>query len=258
MKKYLYALGFCLVLPGISQADIVTFDFTGRLTVVDPLGAVIGGGRTDGFTPISAELTINTGFITGGSFNIDDLVGTSTLDITVNDVFLGFPARFHDISLTYGGGNIVYGNLLADWNGNNNMPVQIEWDVSGMTTAVLFGLEVGDKISGNEMSRDTNGDGVADTVVIPNLGSAIPYADSLDYTFFPDFTPQGPAPMAATSSSLGLLAGPFVGLVPLLDIGSGNSMTVTSISAVPVPAAAWLFGSGLLGLIGVARKKHSD
>lgn len=28
-----------------------------------------------------------------------------------------------------------------------------------------------------------------------------------------------------------------------------------SVSAVPVPAAAWLFGSGLLGLIGVARRK---
>ena len=29
------------------------------------------------------------------------------------------------------------------------------------------------------------------------------------------------------------------------------------VSAVPVPAAAWLFGSGLLGLIGVARRKKS-
>lgn len=28
------------------------------------------------------------------------------------------------------------------------------------------------------------------------------------------------------------------------------------IGAVPVPAAAWLFGSGLLGLIGMARRKH--
>ena len=26
------------------------------------------------------------------------------------------------------------------------------------------------------------------------------------------------------------------------------------VSAVPVPAAVWLFGSGLLGLIGVARR----
>jgi hypothetical protein len=31
-----------------------------------------------------------------------------------------------------------------------------------------------------------------------------------------------------------------------------NSVTV---SAVPVPAAAWLFGSGLLGLLGIARRK---
>jgi len=28
-------------------------------------------------------------------------------------------------------------------------------------------------------------------------------------------------------------------------------------SVVPVPAAAWLFGSGLLGLVGVARRKKS-
>lgn len=30
-----------------------------------------------------------------------------------------------------------------------------------------------------------------------------------------------------------------------------------TVSEVPVPAAAWLFGSGLLGLIGVARKKNA-
>jgi len=28
------------------------------------------------------------------------------------------------------------------------------------------------------------------------------------------------------------------------------------VSAVPVPAAVWLFGSGLLGLLGLARRKH--
>ncbi len=31
--------------------------------------------------------------------------------------------------------------------------------------------------------------------------------------------------------------------------------TVAAVSAVPVPAAVWLFGSGLLGLAGVARRK---
>lgn len=36
--------------------------------------------------------------------------------------------------------------------------------------------------------------------------------------------------------------------------GSGDCSTP---SAVPLPAAAWLFGSGLVGLLGVARRKNS-
>ncbi|VAW51890.1 hypothetical protein MNBD_GAMMA05-1985 [hydrothermal vent metagenome] len=41
------------------------------------------------------------------------------------------------------------------------------------------------------------------------------------------------------------------------DIGKFDNVLVTGdvIPAVPVPAAVWLFGSGLLGLIGVARRK---
>jgi len=35
--------------------------------------------------------------------------------------------------------------------------------------------------------------------------------------------------------------------------GSGDCSS-TSVSTVPVPAAAWLFGSGLIGLVGMARR----
>lgn len=34
-------------------------------------------------------------------------------------------------------------------------------------------------------------------------------------------------------------------------------VSINNVSTVPVPAAAWLFGSGLLGLVGVARRKKS-
>ena len=34
-------------------------------------------------------------------------------------------------------------------------------------------------------------------------------------------------------------------------------VTLTETTVVPVPAAAWLFGSGLLGLVGVARRKKA-
>ncbi len=32
-------------------------------------------------------------------------------------------------------------------------------------------------------------------------------------------------------------------------------LEVTTVSAVPVPAAVWLFGSGLIGLVGIARRR---
>ena len=35
------------------------------------------------------------------------------------------------------------------------------------------------------------------------------------------------------------------------------TLGIDNITAVPVPAAFWLFGSGLLGLIGIARRKKA-
>ena len=42
-------------------------------------------------------------------------------------------------------------------------------------------------------------------------------------------------------------------LTALID----NVSIITDVAAVPVPAAVWLFGSGLLGLVGVARRKKA-
>ena len=57
----------------------------------------------------------------------------------------------------------------------------------------------------------------------------------------------------------------MVGFEDLLAINWGGGepdyndltylFTNVSTTAVPVPAAVWLFGSGLVGLIGIARKK---
>jgi hypothetical protein len=40
------------------------------------------------------------------------------------------------------------------------------------------------------------------------------------------------------------------------NIFYGWAVRAGDVGAVPVPAAVWLFGSGLLGLIGVARRKN--
>ena len=46
-------------------------------------------------------------------------------------------------------------------------------------------------------------------------------------------------------------------LAPAGGSGYFDSISANQVSAVPVPAAVWLFGSGLLGLVGVARRKKS-
>jgi len=47
------------------------------------------------------------------------------------------------------------------------------------------------------------------------------------------------------------LASPFIAI----DINGNIVGSGEAINAVPVPAAIWLFGSGLLGLVGIARRK---
>ena len=43
--------------------------------------------------------------------------------------------------------------------------------------------------------------------------------------------------------------------VEIPDGGIDAGMALVNATVVPVPAAVWLFGSGLLGLIGIARRK---
>lgn len=77
-----------------------------------------------------------------------------------------------------------------------------------------------------------------DNLVISDLGSSA--------SFFADLTGGGRIEGAFIISS-GTIAGSFTGTNLLAKAGP----------VVPVPAAVWLFGSGLLGLVGVARRKKT-
>jgi hypothetical protein len=121
-------------------------------------------------------------------------------------------------------------------------------------------------------------------VVIATVGSATPASDGLLLSGVP--LNQGPAPLAVTTLNTQTLCtptidcmgnalsgggpftdddkagspmidGPFTGLNVNFDIGSGNSLNVLNVTTVPVPAAVWLFGSGLLGLVGMVRRKKA-
>lgn len=239
-------------LPNVSAASIITFDFTGRLTVVMS-GQVISNSSaatlsdpTGVQTPINASLTYDT----------DIGVTSSTLSVSMGD-WWGSPATIHNITTTTISGTTIDALLLGDWNGNYDMPAHIQWDASGLMNAISYGLQVGDKLSGNSLYRDYNSDHVYDPseLLTANLGSVTPYSDTLIAGMGVPL--QYYAPLAATSATQGFSDGPFTGLKLYLDIGSGNSMYVTSVSSVPIPAAVWLFGPGLLGLIGFAKRKKA-
>jgi hypothetical protein len=62
------------------------------------------------------------------------------------------------------------------------------------------------------------------------------------------------------SEATGFIVDPRGGyLVNVQHPSSANDAlwSITRVSAVPVPAAAWLFGSGLLALLGISRRKKA-
>ena len=63
----------------------------------------------------------------------------------------------------------------------------------------------------------------------------------------------GTAGETCTGIGTPMANGPFKGSAPAFN----GSVVSTSVSAVPVPAAAWLMGSGLVGLAGVGRRRKS-
>jgi hypothetical protein len=222
-------------------------------------------------TPVSGTLSLDEEYGAGvGTINpfyfLGDTPGSGpgTSVASISD----FTLALIDNSATY------VGTMLFSWNGTGHQ-VSIVLDASGLISNAAAMIAAGP------------------TSTLYGVG-ALPATDGLTFgSPVNDLLPLGPSPVATTTrNALGcegqLIAVqiPSFGIVPITanlancdltqDDGFGGSpvvgptfsqysmnfdfqkiefVSVTS-STVPLPPALWLFGSGLLGLIGMARRKQ--
>ena len=244
-----------------AQADIISADFTGLFTLVGPDGTFVnvnsdaGGAPWYGNrTPVAGTVSFDTS--TGaGSGTVDPFSFFAAGNATADSV------SFQAIGNGAGGpGTLVLGNLSFNWGGTNGIPVSIVLDAAGFFGAVGGGLTTGDTVSG--------------------VG-ALPATDDFLFGAKGSYTlPIGPVPIATTTFNTTDIGAITVGTnpsgtLPFTDDGIGGSpmkagpfplfnanfditdLTITDVDTgvIPVPAAVWLFGSGLLGLVGVARRR---
>ena len=76
---------------------------------------------------------------------------------------------------------------------------------------------------------------------------------SYNWSILWDITQQGNSANIATLDGDGI---PGISLIDGSFVGFSHAVN-GALTSVPVPAAVWLFGSGLVGLIGIAKRKKS-
>ena len=83
-----------------------------------------------------------------------------------------------------------------------------------------------------------------------DMNNAAIYSSDITY-----YNTSYPRPMVSFATSNGLSRFTIVGYG--YGLPEGNTIFGgVQVSTVPIPAAAWLFGSGLIGLVGLARRKN--
>jgi len=226
----------------INNLLIVTISFVVLITASPIYAATINFTGAIGFVEYDSGSSIYSGVAIGDTFSGSFTYGNSVSDASSEDIVA--PTATH-----YNFTGIPYGGLISD----------------GTIKAVGENSIVG--IGDNDGMGD-------DTLFINNLyGTSIPYATISDVWDVSSSNDTQAFGLALYSLDTNLFSGTdFQPIPPTLDNidislfyieeldASGNSIylatgILSSVTVVPVPAAMWLFGSGLIGLLGFMRNK---
>jgi hypothetical protein len=215
-------------------------------------------------TPISGTMTLdlNTGAGSGTVAPFDFFNGANPWTTT------GF--SFQAVGDGFGGpGSLVLGNILFDWHIYAGIPVSIVWDAAGLFGALSDGFSITETITGVGAIPASNGIKSGNYPIGATPIATTTWNTTALCTFTtPNQLPSGGGCLTVSPSGGLPLIADTLGGSPMIDgpLYTYNvNLDITSITLyppvceygvcpppIPIPAAVWLFGSGLLGLGAIA------
>lgn len=126
--------------------------------------------------------------------------------------------------------------------------IDISFDIRGTAAAggVFFA----------EVFTEIEGEGVSGAEILGG-GPLFPNSDPDVWTSYSFSTTVGADPSGGMTLQFASICAPVNGCIADYFIDNVTIFADVETSPIPVPAAAWLFGSALLGLTGIARKKKA-
>lgn len=248
----------------ITHAAIIDATWSGLVTVLDPTGGTLQNWSS----PYYADPTWGYGYRTqvSGTLHFNTSTGAGSATLQPFEFFnASSPAVFHDMTLQAigngagGPGSLVAGRMQVDWSGEFNIGVDMIFDAAGFFGGLAAGARASTTVSGVGAIPASNGIRKGNYPIGP-----VPLATtSFDTDFYNDPNCVLNVTCITGNDGIGgspLDNGPFPGFNINLDIVSLHIMPHVVPIPTPIPVAAWLFGSGLLGLVGIAypRKQARD
>lgn len=281
MKKTVIASGVALALTaGGAQAAAVNdlFGDASFTTNVANFTMLSGAGYTVGGTNDVSMTWDGDAFSSSSDYT--GIGSSSNVTASSTSTFFGHNWAAHDIQVfvpgsysfdtTLGGGAAEVGmmnvtvpagsigmHMLFDWNGVNNIDVFVV-----AASGSMYGNGVR-RTGPNAVACDggaaatTSGApavaGIQNCLWMGGQAGFTPAANQIWMLATVDGNGDGimGIPMQAGGPFAGFNAGFNANMNAIADVGDHGG----GVNPVPVPAAAWLFGSGLLGLAGIARRK---